>query len=290
MTWTILLVAHGTVRNLDELPAFVNEIRRGRPAPPELIAELRHRYEVVGGSPLLRITNELAERVERATGIPTRVAMRLWEPRVEDVVADLGPNDHVILVPLAPFSVAVYEAAARRSLEKLSAPPTLHCVAPWGLEEPLIDAWTRDIRALDGDGDASSRAVILSAHSLPRVIIDRGDDYARTFEATARAVERALGRPCRVAYQSQGAQDGEWLGPTLLETFRSVRDEGAREVLVAPIGFLADHIETLYDLDVEAKNQAEELGLGFRRAAALNLDAGLVDTLALLVRRVREAN
>ncbi len=283
MDLTIVLVAHGTVENLDDLPAFVSEIRRGRPAPPELLNELRSRYEAVGGSPLLASTQRLARAVEARTTLPTRVAMRLWHPRIEDVVADLQGAATLILVPLAPYSVGVYEAAARRGLARLPHPPGLVAVRPWGEEPRLVRAWADRIRALDPEEGRSGRAVVLSAHSLPRFIIDQGDDYARTFESAARAVERELGRPCTIAYQSQGAQEGDWLGPNLVETFERLVQEGAQEVVVAPIGFLAEHIETLYDLDIEARAQASRLGLRFARVQTLDTDPALVETLADLV-------
>lgn len=283
MNFTIVLVAHGTVANLDDLPAFVSEIRRGRPAPPELLNELRSRYEAVGGSPLLASTQRLARAVEARTGVPTRVAMRLWHPRIEDVVADLQDDATLVLVPLAPYSVSVYEAAARRSLDRLPRPPGLVAVRAWGEEPRLVRAWADRIRAIDPEEGRSGRAVVLSAHSLPRFIIDQGDDYARTFESAARAVERELGRPCTIAYQSQGAQEGEWLGPNLVETFERLVQQGSQEVVVAPIGFLAEHIETLYDLDIEARAQASRLGLGFARVQTLDSDPALVETLADLV-------
>lgn len=286
--WTVLLVAHGTVRSLDELPDFVTEIRHGRPAPPELIQELRGRYEAVGGSPLLQLTEELAEAVAARTGLETRIAMRLWQPRVEQVLADRGPEDQILLVPLAPFSVKIYEAAARRALTRHSSPPTLHAVRPWGSEERLVQAWAEGVRALDPEEGRAERVVLLSAHSLPRFVIEQGDAYAREFEQAARAVERILGRPCRIVYQSQGALSGEWLGPDLRESMQQARDEGARSVLVAPIGFLSEHIETLYDLDIEAKKQAEELGLGFSRAPTLNSHPELVETIAALIREVQD--
>ncbi|HSC89590.1 MAG TPA: ferrochelatase [Polyangiaceae bacterium] len=289
MTSSILLVAHGTVESLDQLPAFVSEIRRGRPAPAGLLEELRHRYEVVGGSPLLRLTHELARAIEAHSGLTTRVAMRLWEPRVERVLASAQPTDRVALVALAPYSVHVYEAAARRSLQGLPTPPQLVCVGPWGLEPELVRAWADQIAPFDPPEGRAHRALILTAHSLPLSVVRRGDPYADQFEAGARSIEAALGRPCRVAYQSQGASDEEWLGPGLAETLAAVAAEGFREVVVAPVGFLAEHIETLFDLDVEARQKADELGLSWARVPTLDVAPGLVALLSRLAREQLEA-
>lgn len=280
MTLTVVLIAHGTVSSLDDLPAFVAEIRRGRPAPPELLQELRHRYELVGGSPLLALTEQLAQAVQNRTQLPTRVAMRLWHPKIENVVADLKADDQICLIPLAPFSVEIYESAAKRALASLPAPPRLFCVRAYG--DDLVETWAQEIALADPENGRDDRAVVLTAHSLPKFIIDQGDGYAREFERAAAGVEKALGRPCRVAYQSQGAQDGAWLGPTLLETFQTLANEGWKEVLVAPIGFMAEHIETLYDLDIEARDQAAALGLAFRRVNTLGVHPRLVEVLARL--------
>jgi ferrochelatase len=126
---------------------------------------------------------------------------------------------------------------------------------------------------------------VLTAHSLPVSVLLSGDPYQREFEASAQAISSALGVPGTIAYQSQGEGGGEWLGPTLLETFSRVarEAEGRRKVIVAPVGFLADHVETLYDLDVEARAQAESLGLEFFRTRALGADPALADALAAVV-------
>lgn len=289
----IVLIAHGTVNSLDELPEFVREIRRGRPPPEGLIEELRTRYERVGGSPLLTLTQELAQRVAHASGLETRVAMRLWNPRLVDVTRDLGPEDRMILVPLAPFSIPVYAAAAARELASRADAPKMVVVDAYGSSLALVDAWARGITsALDALGaDVGRASVICTAHSLPSAVIAAGDPYEREFRESAARVLARLGElgktglSMQVAFQSQGAADGEWLGPTLAETLGAL-DAGTL-ACVAPIGFLSDHIETLYDLDIEAAEQARSLGLRWVRAPALNLDQGLVSALVEAVERRR---
>jgi ferrochelatase len=280
----VLLVAHGTVENLDDLGAFVARIRHGRPPPPGLIEELRRRYEVIGGSsPLLSTTREQAQALAKRLEAPVLIAMRLWEPGVEQALAGaaaLGLS-RLVVIALAPFSQHVYwdaavkvAAAAKSSLELVRS-------APYA-EEPDFVAAHVDLIQRQATPAA---AVVLSAHSLPRVAIERGDPYARLVEASAAAVSARLGRPVRLCYQSQGADGGEWLGPSVRDTLSALAAEGQREVVWAPFGFLADHVETLYDLDVEARALAQELSLSLIRVPALNLHPGLTGALAAVAIR-----
>jgi ferrochelatase len=189
----IVLVAHGTVKNLDDLPEFLSRIRHGRSAPDSLILEMKARYEAVGGSPHLEETLAQALALQESIGLETRTAMRLWHPTVAEVTADLGPADEVILVPLAPYSVAVYERAARAELSQRSDAPALHCVGPWGKGAELIDAQVASIASLLAKLPAERTEVILTAHSLPQAVIDAGDRYASEFESAAALVATALG-------------------------------------------------------------------------------------------------
>lgn len=281
----VVLVAHGTVSTLDELPAFVTEIRRGRPPTPELLAELHERYAKIGGSPLLADTLELGRRLAAASGLEVRVAMRLWKPRLRDVVADLDAGDRVLLVPLAPFSVDVYHEAARRELASLGErAPRLECVGAWGLEAALLEGWYETIRSALAEvgGDAE---VILTAHSLPMVVVRGGDRYPSEVAASASALAELLGRPVRLAYQSQGAMEGEWLGPKVEDVLEELRLAGVRRFVVAPIGFLSEHVETLYDLDVELRARVESTGGALARAKTVYATPGLEAALVRLVER-----
>jgi ferrochelatase len=281
----ILLVAHGTVSSLEDLPAFLQEIRRGRPAPPPLIEEITRRYRAVGGSPLIEETRAQAGAVEAALGIPTRFAMRLWEPRVAQVLNDLRSDDEVILVPLAPYSVDVYTAAAREELKKWDAPPQLIAVAAWGSEAALIDGHISQIREAARTCPTETTRVVLTAHSLPLAVIRAGDNYDTQFRASAGAVAEKLSFETRIAYQSQGADGGEWLGPDLDETMKRAKAEGTTHLVVAPMGFLAEHVETLFDLDIEAKAKAEALGMRFLRVPTLSQHPGLVAAIGSSVQR-----
>ena len=287
----ILLVAHGTVKDLADLPAFVARIRHGRPPPPGLVDELRHRYEAIGGSPLLRVTEEQARALEAHTGLPVLLGMRLWEPSVESAFVEAARREikRLVLVPLAPFSVDVYGAAARRSLDAARAElgagtPELVVCEPWGCEPAFIAAQCEALSTLLRI-DSRDSAVVLTAHSLPRAAIRAGDRYQAEVDACARAIAERLGRPCELCYQSQGADGGEWLGPDLRQTFERLAHSGVRQITLSPVGFLADHVETLYDLDIEARAWAGALGLGFERVPALNTAPGLIDALASVAER-----
>ncbi|KYF81555.1 ferrochelatase, partial [Sorangium cellulosum] len=259
MTTAVLLSCHGTVERLDDLPAFLANIRRGRPAPPELIDEVRRRFERIGGSPLMRITQAQADALAARIGLPVAIAGRLFHPYPGEVLASLHASGvrRVVSLPLAPQSVDVYHAVVRDAAAKQGG-MEVRCVPAWGLEPALIDAFVEVIDealARFPEERRASVAVILSAHSLPQRIIDAGDPYERQFRAMAAEVERRVaprGNPVLVAFQSQGMTGDAWLGPDLRSTFEALAARGAREALVAPIGFVADHVETLYDLDVEA--------------------------------------
>jgi protoporphyrin/coproporphyrin ferrochelatase len=280
----VLLVAHGTVDNLDDLGAFVARIRHGRPAPPGLVEELRHRYEAIGGSsPLLQTTREQAAALAKRLEAPVLVGMRLWEPGVEQALAGaaaLGLS-RLVVIALAPFSQHVYWEAARKVAEASGSSIRLVRSAPYA-DEPDFVAAHAELISRHAPPHAP---LVLSAHSLPRVAIERGDPYAGLVEAAAHAVSAKLGRPARLCYQSQGADGGAWLGPDVRETLSALAAQGEREVAWAPFGFLADHVETLYDLDVEAKAIAAELSLSLVRVPALNVHPGLTAALAAVAIR-----
>lgn len=275
----VVLVAHGTVSSLDDLGAFVARIRHGRPAPPGLIEELRRRYEVIGGSsPLLGTTREQAQALGKRLEAPVLIGMRLWEPGVAQALsgAEALGLTRLVVIALAPFSQHVYWDAACQVARDVQSKLTLVPSPPYA-EEPDFVAAHAELIERHAPPEAT---LVLSAHSLPRVAIERGDPYARLVEGAAAALEARLGRSARLCYQSQGEGGGAWLGPNVRETLSAVAAEGKRLVAWAPFGFLADHVETLYDLDVEAQAIARELSLTLVRVPALNLHPGLTEALA----------
>lgn len=293
MKEAVLLIAHGTVDDLGDLPAFLRNIRRGHDAGAELVAELRRRYEAIGGSsPLLEITRSVTAKLEAQLGAPVRMAMRLWKPYPKDVLAELSA-ERVVVLALAQHSASVYLDAVKEA-----APPGTELVGVpnWGREPALIDLFAAKVRHAVrawSDAEREDTALVLSAHSLPQFIVDAGDSYEDEARAAAEAVAekvRDVLPDARIAFQSQGMSTGPrgkpvvWLGPDLPTVFDAVARDAKHRVLVAPIGFLADHVEVLYDLDLEAKAQADARGLRLFRTASLNDDDGFVSVLANLVR------
>jgi ferrochelatase len=286
MSSAVLLVSHGTVDDLDDLAAFVTRVRRGRPPGADLLAELQRRYRAIGGqSPLNAINGRVAAKLAARLGARTAWANRLWKPYVRDVLADLVAEGvtGVAVVPLAQHSAHVYEEDARSSAQGVDV--ALACAPGWGQTPALHQAFARRIRSVLFD--PAQTTVLLTAHSLPRSVVDRGDPYEREVRASAAAVSERLGDGVRtvVVFQSQGlGAAGEWLGPDLRWALDDIQARGDRHVVFAPIGFLADHVEILYDLDIEAAGMARERGLGWTRAPSLNDDDDFIDVLAGVAR------
>jgi protoporphyrin/coproporphyrin ferrochelatase len=295
----IVLIAHGTVESLDDLPEFLTNIRRGHPAPPELIAEVRRRYEAIGGrSPLLDITREVTAKLASRLGLPARMAMRLFHPYPKEVIAGLAAEGvrRIVTVPLAQHSAAVYGAAVSAAAKEVDPKIEVLCAPNWGRTPELTGAFADAVLetlARIPPADASGAALLMTAHSLPLGIVQAGDPYETEMRGSAAdvaSVVRERGGVFAehvVAFQSQGIGTGmEWLGPDLRSTLEDLRRRGRTHVVLAPIGFLADHVEILYDLDIEAKVWAEELGIVLYRSTSLNAAEGLVDALAATARGV----
>ena len=289
MTTACLLISHGTVDELAELPEFLKNIRRGHAAPPELELEVRRRYEIIGGkSPLNDIGVRLAKLVEDDLGIPCGYAGRLWKPFASDVVARLVERGAktIAVLPLAQFSAPLYVEHVTAVTKEL--PVTIRGMANWGLNPRLLELFANRIRAAHEPGTP----IVFTAHSLPKFVVDAGDPYEKDVRASVEALLTLLGPEVRgsVCFQSQGMSKGpqgkpvEWLGPDLLPTLTSLKEKGERGVTIAPIGFLSDHVEVLYDLDVEARAHCEQLGLGYRRMELLNDDPAFARLLATLAR------
>jgi ferrochelatase len=292
----VLLTSHGTVSGLDEIPGFLARIRAGRPVSEELIAETRRRYALIGGSPLLRATQEQAALVERRLQVPVLVGMRLADPSIEEALVraeELG-LERLVVLPLAPYSVHVYVAAveaAKKAREQQGARvPELVAVPDWGTNPDLVRAHADAIRATleplaVGLGQAAPKSrLVLTAHSLPLVVLQRGDPYERLVRESAAAVGQVLKHDYDLAFQSQGADGGEWLGPSLRQVLEQAKANGASRVVLAPFGFLTEHVETLYDLDVEARGWCRELGLELVRVPALGTAQRLIDALVSLAK------
>lgn len=295
----VLLTAVGGPDSLDEVGPFLVDIRGGRPASPELVAEFRERYAKIGGkSPLLEIStaqaNALETRLAQDGGFRCFVGMRNWTPRIRDVFARMVADgfDRIVVLPLTPYhsrrSVGAYLRAVDEAAGKTGTSARIAKVESWNTQPALVEAFVAKIQ--EGLGRLADRGhrdpvVVFTAHSLPRKLMEEGDDYEAELKETRELVLKRL-RPLRsrMAYQSAGRTDEPWLGPSLEETLRELAKAGERAVLVAPYGFISDHLELLYDLDIEAKETAEGLGMAFDRAASLNTDPRFIEAMAAAVR------
>ncbi|MGZ3422045.1 MAG: ferrochelatase [Polyangiales bacterium] len=281
MTDSVLLIGHGSVQDPSEIPEFVRSIRHGRPTPQSIVDEVTHRWQAIGGSPLQRIVEDLASKLEAKLGIPVAYGSRLWKPWAKDAAASLRARGatRILSLPLAPFSVHVYNAMAKDFCDVFAA--------PWGEEPALVDAFASAIREVM----IPDAHVLFTAHSLPIRVVRAGDPYEGQVRAAAQRVASVLQlKSWSVAFQSQGMDGGEWLGPDLPTAFAEIArpssgGAGAHAVVVCAIGFLADHTEVLYDLDVEARAIAERAGLKWARARSLNVHPLLIEALAEIAHR-----
>jgi len=292
MTFGLLLLAHGTPDRLDEMPDYLRLVRGGREPSAELVEEMRHNYAAIGGrSPLTDITRAQAAALQRelADGTPVFVGMRNWKPFVADALRDAaaaGVTD-LLALPMAPqystLSVGKYREAVERSKPDGTA---VTFVESWHDDPGLLDALAEKVRAARTGEDWDE--VIFTAHSLPERVVREGDPYAEQVAVTARGVaERAGLARYRQAYQSAGRTPEPWIGPSLEAVLAELADENARRVLVAPIGFVCDHTEILFDVDVQARAFARSRALTLGRTESLNTSPTFIRALAALVRAHR---
>lgn len=286
----VLLLAHGTPESLDEMPAYLTRVRGGRPPSEELVAEMRSNYAAIGGrSPLTDITRAQAAALARALGdgTPVYFGMRNWAPFIADALAEAARDGVVDLValPMAPQYSSLSVGKYREAVETARpAGMDIRFVESWHDHPGLLDAFAERLRAALAAGTVD--AVVFTAHSLPVRVIQAGDPYADQVASTAAGVAaRARVSLYSIAYQSAGRTPEPWLGPTLDGHLQARAAAGDRSVLVVPIGFVCDHTEILFDVDVQAAAVAERLGLALRRTESLNLAPAFIAALADLVRR-----
>ncbi|MCI0427205.1 MAG: ferrochelatase [Nitrospiraceae bacterium] len=292
----ILLMAMGGPDSLENVEPFLLDVRGGRPAPPELVEEIRERYRAMGGkSPAVGISRNVAKKLEQrlneASGGRYRVyvGLRHWHPFIKETYAELLGDDpeQVIGLCLAPQQSSLSTGAYRKKVEEarlaLQSTCPVSYVESWHRHPGLIAAIVENIHQALLKFPADVRAtvpVLFTAHSLPERIVAMKDPYPDEVRGTVEAVTTLLsGRRTLFAYQSQGRSGEPWLGPTVESAVDELARDGRRQVMVAPIGFLCDHVETLYDIDIELKRFAAGRGLQLERIAMLNDSAALIDTL-----------
>ena len=301
MKRAVLLLAHGTPESAEQVPAYLQYVTSGRPMPPEVVAEIQHRYAQIGRSPLTDITRDQAAALARMLDMPVYFGMRNWHPFIAPAVEQMLTEGITlaIVICLAPqnsrTSVGLYrKAVLAAAAEKLQ----LDFVEDWHAQPRLIAAFAEKLRA----ARQHSEKVIFTAHSVPcRTILSgqaglpgeqAGDPYGRQARETAALVAKqaSLAEADWVfAFQSQGVSGGPWIGPTVEETIEGLARNGVREILIQPIGFVCDHVEVLYDIDIAFKQFADAHGVTLTRTESLNTSPRLIEALADIVRsRARE--
>jgi len=290
----VLLMAYGTPATLDDVPAYFAHIRGGRPVRVEAIEELQERYRRIGGtSPLRDVTQAQAAGLAgllRARGrdVPVAVGMKHAPPFISDVVAELGRTGirRIAALALAPHyskeSIASYFSAAADASAAHGI--SLRTRESWHDHPLLVAAIASRVQAaLAAASDPAVVETVFTAHSLPRRILSWGDPYPDQLLQTSALVasSAALGQ-WRFAFQSASRTGEPWLGPDLLDVLRELAEDGRREILLCPVGFVADHLEVLFDIDVEAQELAHSLGLRLWRTASLNDGADFLAALAAL--------
>jgi ferrochelatase len=281
MNAAVILMAYGSPATADDVPAYLADIREGRPASQEAVDELAERYRRIGGrSPLDGITEAQRAALERELGVPVFVGMKHWRPRIAEAVeaALAGGADTLVGLVLAPHYSRLSIAGYRERLERaLQGRAELVFVESWHDHGPFLEVLAERVRGFDGH-------VVFTAHSLPERILQDGDPYRDQLLETSRLVaERAELEDWSFAFQSASPTGQPWLGPDILEELDTLAANGVRRVLVCPVGFVSDHLEILWDLDIEAREKAAEVGLELERIESLNDDPQFVRTVAGVV-------
>lgn len=292
----ILVMAYGTPGSLEDIEAYYTDIRRGVPPPSDLLEELTERYKAIGGrSPLYEITVAQARGISDRTGVTAYLGQKHAAPFVSDAVAQMAADgiERAAGLVLAPhyssMSVGDYTRRAEKGAAEAGWAGRLEVISSWHVEPGYVSWLAVRVRAgLDSlPAEARARAtVVFSAHSLPEKILQSGDPYPKQLRETAEAVARAAGlERWEIGWQSAGRTAEAWIGPDILDVIRRLADEGNTGVVSCPCGFVADHLEVLYDVDIEAREVARGLGLELVRTEAPNADPEFLDVLAGIVRR-----
>ena len=283
MNVAVILMAYGSPATAEDVAAYLADIREGKPVSQQAIDELSERYRRIGGrSPLDEITEAQRGGLERELGLPVYVGMKHWRPRIAEAVeaALSGGAETLVGLVLAPHYSRLSIAGYRERLESaLQGRAELVFVESWHDHEPFLDVLASRVRGFDGH-------VVFTAHSLPERILRDGDPYRDQLLETSRLVaERAGLADWSFAFQSASATGEPWLGPDILEELQTLAANGERRVLVCPVGFVSDHLEILWDLDIEAREKAAEVGLELERIESLNDDPEFVRALAGIVKK-----
>jgi protoporphyrin/coproporphyrin ferrochelatase len=284
----VLLLAHGSPESAEEIPEYLRFVTSGRPLPQQVIDEIKHRYSLVGFSPLTSWTMKQGNQLASLLNLPVYIGMRNWKPFIADTVGTMVTEgvQHVIAICLAPQNSRTSVGLYRRALESQKATFSLDFVESWH-DHPLLARAFAD-KLTSGWKAACQEAgtkvpIIFTAHSVPERTISEGDPYQAQAHETAELVAKKIGLEASdwaFAFQSQGMSGGPWIGPTVEETILRLKQQGRSGVFIQPVGFLCDHVEVLYDIDIAFKEFARQNGMRLWRAQSLNDSPVLTEALA----------
>ena len=288
----ILLLAHGSPDSPADIPEFMRYITGGRPVPNQVIQEIAQRYSLIGKSPLTAITMQQAEALAVKSGLPVYVGMRNWRPFIRDAVREMTDKgvEQVVAICLAPqnssTSVGLYWKALSAEMKPGIA---VQFVESWHDHPLLIQAFAERLEPVWRQASSELGAptpVIFTAHSVPTRTIQAGDPYEKQTKETARLVGSKIAGLLpelqRFAFQSQGMSGGPWLGPTVESAILELKRQGHRGVMIAPIGFVCDHVEILYDVDMSFREFAREQAMKMWRPESLNISPTFIAALSKL--------
>jgi len=295
----VLLLAHGTPDSLDDIPEYLSNITGGRPLPKRAVEEIRHRYSLIGPSPLTSLTLEQGRLLAEKLNLPVYVGMRNWKPYIGDVVSRMRQDgiESALVICLAPHNSRTSVGLYRKALLAAADGMKIEFIEGWADHPLLADAFAERLRAVLDRFSAEAGtpiSILFTAHSVPLRTVqaqsaeDTPDPYEVEAKRTAALVAERAGLPrdaWRFAFQSQGMSGGPWIGPTVEDTLTELHDDGVRWVVVQPIGFLCDHVEILYDIDIAFRQFAVDLGMELRRPESLNTSPLLIAALADLSRK-----
>lgn len=289
-----LLLAFGGADSIDSVEPFIRSVLKGRPVTPELVEKIKERYRLIGGkSPLLDLTRAQAESIRAiiaSQGLDYKayVGMRYWDPFIKDTLRQMkddGVTDAVAII-MAPFvslvATGAYNSDVERALSEQGKTPSVIVAPSFHLKTQFLETVAGNVKKeLASFNDPSDALVIFSSHSLPWVGLE-GDPYEMLVNQSVSEIVKRIGVKIdyKVAYQSKGAGPREWLGPSTEDVIQGAKKMGKKGVVVVPVGFVADHIETLYDIDILFKGIAESSGLAFRRSASLNTAPAFMELIA----------
>lgn len=286
----VLLLAHGSPESPADVPAFMNYITGGRPVPESVIQEVAHRYSLIGKSPLTEITLAQAAALERELGLRVYVGMRNWKPFIADAVKQIVADgvENVLAICLAPQNSSTSVGLYRKALMAEMKPEiSVQFIDSWHDHPLLVRAFAERVEPVWNEASKETGAaipVIFTAHSVPTRTIEAGDPYENQTKETARLVGAKVSGLSpelqRFAFQSQGMSGGPWLGPTVESAILDLKKQGHKGVVIAPIGFVCDHVEVLYDVDIGFRQFAEEQQLGLWRSESLNTSPTFIAALA----------